>query len=195
MSQRSLTGVKVAILVANGFDENSFSAAQRALQDAGANARIVSSEQGLVCGWNGAGWGHHFAVDTQLKAALAADYQMLVIPGGMRSVEKLRSTAHTKRFVSGFMLAGKPVAVFGDGIHTLAGSYDLAGRAVTGPAAQKDAISQTGANWTEDALCVDNNLLTSSVVQGEDAVRPVAAMITFFSELNLKTAMPAVKAA
>ena len=195
MIQRPLTGIKVAILAANGFCETSFTGAQRALQDAGANARIVSSEQGLVCGWNGAGWGHHFAVDTQLKTALAADYQMLVIPGGQRSVEKLRTTAHTKRFVSGFMHAGKPMAVFGDGIQTLASSCDLAGKTLTGPKAQRDAITQLGASWSDDALCVDNSLLTISYAEGEDLARPVAAMIAFFIEFAQKTALPAVKAA
>lgn len=117
--------MKVAILAANGFCEADMTATQRALLDAGTNPRIVSTEQGLVCGWNGEGWGHHFAVDNPLRSALAADYNMLVIVGGQRSVDKLRLTAHTKRFVSGFVAANKPVAVFGDAIQTLTESCDV----------------------------------------------------------------------
>jgi hypothetical protein len=110
---KPLLGMKVVILVANGFDEADMTATQRALMAAGANARIVSPELGLVNSWNGESWGHHFAIDTGLNAALGADYAMLVIPGGTRSIDKLKLTAHTKRFIGSFMAAQKPVAVWG----------------------------------------------------------------------------------
>ena len=110
---KPLSGVKIAILVANGFEEDHMTATQRALAAAGVFAKIISSEPGLVNSWTGQAWGHHFAIDAQLNNALGADYAMLVIPGGQRSAEKLKLTAHTKRFINSFMAAGKPVAVWG----------------------------------------------------------------------------------
>lgn len=110
---KPLSGVKIAILVANGFEEADMTATQRAMVAAGANARIVSSEPGLVNSWTGQAWGHHFAIDAALNNALGADFAMLVIPGGQRSADKLKLTAHTKRFIGSFMAAQKPVAIWG----------------------------------------------------------------------------------
>lgn len=111
---------KVAVLVANGFNENNFLKAQKMLNDMGATVKIISMNQGLVNGWHmmdaSEGWGHNYAVDTQLNAALGVDYDALVIPGGMRSMEKLKMTAHTRRFIGSFMGANKPVAVMGDAL-------------------------------------------------------------------------------
>lgn len=111
---KSLPGQKIAILVANGFEQTDFTETQRALIAAGAAVKVISPDQGLVNGWEGQGWGHHFPVDQVLSTALGADFDMLVVPGGARSLEKLKTTAHTRRFFNSFINAGKPVAVFGD---------------------------------------------------------------------------------
>lgn len=129
--------MKVAILVANGFDEADMTATQRALIGAGAFAKIISPEPGLVNSWTGQAWGHHFAIDAALNNALGADFSMLVIPGGQRSADKLKLTAHTKRFINSFMAAGKPVAVWGNAAQTidLAGANIGAGNVIAGEGA------------------------------------------------------------
>lgn len=111
---KTLLGNKVAILAAHGFDEADMIAAQRALVAAGATMRVVSSDNGLVNGWDGKGWGHNFPVDAQLNTALGVDYDGLVIVGGQRSHDKLKMTAHTKRFIGSFMMAQKPIVAMGD---------------------------------------------------------------------------------
>lgn len=116
---KSLTGQKIAILAANGFDESDMIAAQRALVAAGAAMRLVSSDNGLVNGWDGKGWGHNFPVDAALNTALGVDYDGLVIVGGQRSFDKLKMTAHTKRFIGSFMMAQKPIVAFGDAADVL----------------------------------------------------------------------------
>src|ERR1700760_1574067 len=118
-SSRSLQGRKVAILVANGFNQQELMLAQRSLLDAGAHARIVSPESGLVHSWADDGWGHNYAIDAQLSEALGADYAMLVVPGGNRSMDKLKLTAHTKRFLGSFLAMQKPVALCGDALMLL----------------------------------------------------------------------------
>lgn len=157
---KSMIGVKVAVLAANGFDEKDFTAVQRALADAGATMRIISTDQGLVNGWDGQGWGHNYAVDTQLNGALGVDYDALVVPGGQRSIEKLRLTAHTRRFVGSFMGAMKPVCVMGDGMALMVFAEQLAGKTVTGaPAIEPDAI-KAGATWKQEPVVMDGALVT-----------------------------------
>lgn len=112
--QKPLFGQKTAILVANGFSESDLIETQRRLQNLGADTRIVSMDQGLVNSWNGSEWGLNFAVDQTLNASLAVDYSILLIPGGQRSIDKLQLTAHTRRFIRGFVDSGKPVLLLGE---------------------------------------------------------------------------------
>lgn len=109
-----LTGTKIAILAANGFEQHDFTQSQRALLAAGATVKVICPDQGLVNGWEGNSWGHHFAVDQTLSTALGADFDMLVVPGGERSLNKLKTTAHTKRFIGSVMNAGKPIVMYND---------------------------------------------------------------------------------
>lgn len=77
---KSMTGFKIAVLAANGFDEKDLTLAQRALVDAGASVKIVSTDQGLVNGWDGRGWGHNYAVDAQINTALGSITTRLSCP-------------------------------------------------------------------------------------------------------------------
>ena len=160
---KPLAGEQIAILIANGFNEDEMTQAQRALLETGARIKIVSLENGLAHGWHDGSWGHYFAVDEQLSSALAADYSMLLIPGGQRSLDKLKQTAHTARFVKGFMSVGKPVAVYGDAVQMLAHVGLAEGRAVTGDAGQQAALTAAGASWSSEGVAIDGNLLTGQV--------------------------------
>ncbi|MAE51526.1 MAG: DJ-1/PfpI family protein [Micavibrio sp.] len=170
---KSFSGDKIAILVANGFTEQDLTHTQRALQAKGANTRIIGMDQGVVNSWTGEAWGHHFAADCALNTALAADFDMLIIPGGRRSVEKLKLTAHTRRFLGGFIDAGKPVALFNDALELLIFSERAEGRVVAGPQDYSKAVKEAGATYCEDSCVVDGNLITgydADVNQYIDAV-------------------------
>ncbi len=157
---KPLTGTKIAVLVANGFEEKGFLAAQKMMLELGATLRIISTNQGLVNGWEGSGWGHNYAVDSQLKTALGVDYAALILPGGERSMEKLKQTAHTRRFIGSFMAAEKPVAAMGDGVLLMAMCEQLTDVKVTGPENAQEVCEQGGAEWMGTALEMQGNLLT-----------------------------------
>ena len=105
---------KVALLLATGFEEKEFLVFQKFLRDEGAFIKLVSSDIGLVTSWSNEEWGHNYAVDIQLNKALAADFEMCLILGGTRSISKLGLSAHTRRFVSGFLASAKPVIVLNE---------------------------------------------------------------------------------
>jgi protease I len=180
MIGKPLLGLKAALLVANGFCEADVTQTQRALLELGAALRIVSPEVGLACGWADEGWGHNFAVDVNIRTALGADYSMLVVPGGQRSIEKLRLTAHTRRFISSFIGSGKPVAVFDEAFELLANAADLSGRKLAGLAANEPAVLEAGADWDASGLWVDNNLLTATTAEKRDEI--IARMAKLFVE-------------
>ncbi|HEY0900979.1 MAG TPA: DJ-1/PfpI family protein [Micavibrio sp.] len=176
-----LSGSKIAILVANGCAEQDMTEAQRALIEAGATTKIISPNAGLVNGWAGDHWGHHYAVDVTLSTALSADFDMLVVPGGQRSLDKLMLTAHTKRFVNGFLLAEKPVVMYGDALHLLITTDNVRNRTVMGPETMKDVVVQAGGTWAETNPVIDATLMTGAT-EDEGRKNLIAAMVEFFGE-------------
>lgn len=178
---QGLSGKTVAILVANGFEELEMTEPQRALLAAGATLKLVSPEQGLVNGWHGRAWGHYFPVDIGLSTALAADFDALLVPGGARGVEKLGTSAHTKRFLKGFIDGGKPVALIGHAPVLLAGAERAKGRTVTAAPDVLDELTEAGAKISEEPVVTDANLLTTQPEADLAAVKD--AVVKLFTEI------------
>jgi protease I len=185
---KALLGEKIAVLIANGFCEHDLTETQKSLQKYGANVRIVSMDQGLVHSWNGENWGLHYAADTTLNTALAADYSILVIPGGQRSIEKLKLTAHTKRFIGGFLNAHKPVIAFDEALELLVFCEKVEGRTVTGPDALEDAVVKGGGQWLNKPYAMDGSLMTGGASRGPRDIYIKAITETLVSGYAVKKA-------
>lgn len=123
IKEGALKGMVVAMMVASGFTETEFTELQRALAKTGATLKTISCDNGLVNGWDGAGFGHYFPVDAQLGEVLAADLDALIIPGGERSINKLKNNLNTGRIVRNMLDGYKPVVFLGvaDALLTQAG--------------------------------------------------------------------------
>ena len=184
---KPLTGSKIAILVANGFNEKDLTHTQRALQTYGANTRIIGMDNGLINSWTGEAWGHHFASDCALNSALAADFTMLVVPGGRRSIEKLKLTAHTRRFIGGFMDAGKPVAFYSEAVDLLAFAERAEGRQVACSEASVDILKSAGATISSETSIVDGNMISGHSDDIDEYISEVLALFTA-SDNTLKQA-------
>ena len=174
--QKPLLGEKLAVLVANGFCEQDLTQAQRVLLSAGVDMRIISMDNGLVNSWSGENWGLNFAADKMLSEALAVDYGMLLVPGGKRSIEKLKLTAHTRRFVNGFLNAGKPVVMCGDAVELL----DFAGV----------ASEYSAADPQDEGYVVDRHLMSgaSTDENREDFCQAMASYLIQQVEANAEPA-------
>lgn len=162
--------MNAAILVANGFNEIEMTSCQRTVMEAGGTPHIISVETSLVNGWRGNGWGLNHPVGKTISDALAADYDLLIIPSGERSHEKLKTTAHTRRFVGGFMAAYKPVMAISEAVKLMGDIGLLQGVMVTGPEAVKEVVVKEGAVWSENAPVIHHNLFSAEMTpenQGE----------------------------
>src|ERR1700728_1075071 len=83
MTNHDLKGKKVAILVADGFEQVELTEPKEALEKAGAQTSIVSPAKGKVKGWKMTDWGKEMAVDVPLASARAEDFDALLLPGGV----------------------------------------------------------------------------------------------------------------
>ncbi len=161
MSMGKLAGKKVAILVANGFEQVEMTKPRAALQDAGAETAIISTKSGQIQGMNHADKGDKFDVDLTLDEAKASDYDALLIPGGLMNPDELRSTPEALEFTRHFFRAGKPVASICHGPWVLIDAGVIQGRTLTSwPAIQTD-VKNAGGNWVDEEVVVDNGLVTS----------------------------------
>jgi protease I len=177
--QTNLIDKNVAILAADGFDEEQMTEIQRALTKVRAHIKIIAAEQGVVNGWHGDGWGHHFHVDAPIGEALGSDFDLLVLPGGTRSADKLKQNLHTRRIINHFLDANKPIAAIGAGVGLLALGTTLADRIVAAPAEAETDLKNAGAAIGENSEEVDGNLLTAN---GEDLAAWVEQTLEFFAQ-------------
>lgn len=157
----SLQGKKVAILVANGFEQIELTDPRDALHQAGAQTQIVSPEEGKVKGWQHTDWGDEFTVDVPLEDAHAGDFDALLLPGGVMNPDKLRRLPKVQAFVRAFFDSGKPIAAICHAPWTLIDSGVAPGRMLTSyPTLQMD-LKNAGAIWIDKEVVVDQGLVTS----------------------------------
>jgi protease I len=157
----NLKGQKVAILVADGFEQVEMTGPKQALEEAGAQTQIVSPAKGRVQGWNHYDKGDSFPVDVPLEQANAEDYDALLLPGGVANPDQLRTMPKAVEFVKAFFDAGKPVAAICHGPWTLVEADVVRGRTMTSwPSLQTD-LRNAGANWVDQEVVTDNGLVTS----------------------------------
>jgi protease I len=158
---QSLQGKKVAMLVANGFEQAELLEPRKALQDAGAVAEVVSPEQDKVKGWDKTDWGETVHVDVPLANANPSDYDALVLPGGVMNPDKLRTNEQAVEFIRSFVQAGKPIAAICHGPWTLIEAGAVEGRTMTSYPSLKSDLQNAGAHWVDQEVVVDNGLVTS----------------------------------
>lgn len=181
--QKPLAGLNVAILIANGFHEIEMTSFQRALLEAGASPKIISVESSLAHGWQGKGWGHYHPVDKHLSDALAADYDVLIVPSGHRGHEKLKQTAHTRRFIGGFMMAFKPVLAMGDAVKMMAEIGVIKGMMVCASEDVRPTLSENGVIVSENTPTIHNNLM-SMLSESENMQESIASFVTFVENMR-----------
>jgi protease I len=173
---KPLAGKNIAVLVASGFEELQMTEPQKALLALGATIKLVGPES-LASGWHCDSWGHYFPVDGQLSSMLSADYDMLLVPGGARSLIKLAQTPHTKRIVSAFIDDQKPVALIGEGVEVLVIADRAEGITVAGAPESQAALEGAKAVWSEDAIQLSGNVLSAT---GADMPAFIAEMTNLF---------------
>jgi len=154
-------GKRVAILVTDGFEQVEMTGPRKALDDAGAKTVLVSPKSGQVKGWDHTKWGKSFDVDLALEKAKAADFDALVLPGGVMNPDKLRMNSEAVRFVKHFFDDGKPVAAICHGPWTLIEAGVVKGRKMTSWPSLKTDLKNAGATWVDEPVVTDNGLVTS----------------------------------
>ena len=181
-----ITGLKIAILVTDGFEQVELTEPRKALDEAGADTSVVSPKDSKVRGWKFTEWGDNLPVDVPLDEARPDQFDALLLPGGVINPDTLRMDRKAVAFAKAFFDAGKPVASICHGPWTLIEAGVARGRRLTSwPSLQTD-LRNAGADWVDEQVVVDRNLITSR--KPDDIPAFNREMVTLFATARSRPA-------
>lgn len=161
MASETLNGLKVVILVTDGFEQVEMTEPRKALDEAGAETQLVSPKNGQVKAWNFTDWGDTFPVDMPLDSARPEDFDALLLPGGVINPDTLRTLPEAVAFAKAFFDARKPVASICHGPWTIIEAGAARGRRLTSWPSLMTDLKNAGAEWMDQEVVVDQGLVTS----------------------------------
>jgi protease I len=172
-----LDGLKVAVLVTDGYEPSELTEPMRALREAGAEPTIISNHDGQITGKTDADVA---TVDVTLDTARPEDFAALLLPGGVKNPDTLRQDERGVAFVRHFAAAGKPVAAICHAPWMLVEADVVRGRRVTSYPSLKTDLRNAGAEWVDEEVVTDRGLVTSRTPKDLPAFN--AKMLEEFAE-------------
>ena len=153
---------RIAFLTASeGVEEVELTEPWQAVVDAGHTAQLLSLDEGEVELFRHLDRSSTRRVDRCVRDVAVADYDALVLPGGVANPDALRTDETAVAFVRDFVDSGKPVAAICHAAWTLVEADRVQGRRITSwPSLQTD-IRNGGGEWVDEEVAVDGNLITS----------------------------------
>lgn len=157
----ALQGKHVAILVTDGFEQVELTSPRDALRAAGPSVDILADKSGKVEGWNHDKPADSFTVDKTFENASLADYDAIVLPGGVFNSDNIRMDTDAQSLVLEAAGSGKPIAVICHGAWILASTDLVRGKTITSFPSLKDDLTNAGADWVDQEVVVDGELISS----------------------------------
>jgi protease I len=159
----TLNGKRIAFLVANeGVEQVELTEPWKAIRDAGGDPELIAPEPGQIQAFNHLDKADRFDVDKTVAEADPADYEALVLPGGVANPDILRTIDRAVGFARSFFEDGKPVGVICHGPWTLVEADVVRGRRLASWPSLKTDIRNAGGEWIGDQeVVVDRGLVSS----------------------------------
>ena len=180
MQGNQLNGMRVAIVVTDDFEQVELTEPKKALDQAGATTKIISTHPGQVTGMNHDVKADTFNVDMTLDQVNPNDFDAVMLPGGALNADALRMVPQAQQLVRQMQQAGKPMAIICHAPWLLVSSGLVRGRTLTSYYTIQDDIRNAGGNWVDQQMVRDGNWVTSRSPKDLPAFNP--AMIQLFSE-------------
>ena len=157
-----LHGKKIAFLATDGVERVELETPRDAVTQAGGAVTLLTIDELTIKVFeNDEGPTTTTQADGLVGDHDAADFDGLVLPGGVSNPDKLRADAGAVAFAKAFFDQGKPVAAICHGPWLLVEADVVRGRTVTSfPSLQTD-LRNAGATWVDEEVVVDEGLVTS----------------------------------
>ena len=159
---KKLDGRRIAVLAGQGVEQVELTDPMRAIRAAGGTPVIVSYSEGSFVAMKG-DWEHadSFAVDVDVNEAEVEPFDALVLPGGTLNADAARIDDGVLRFVKAFHETGRPIAAICHAPWILIDAGLASGTKLTSYVSCKADLVNAGADWVDEPLVVDGNIITS----------------------------------
>ncbi len=162
MTKQSLQGKKIAFLAADGVEDIELTAPRQALEDAGATTELISLKSGQIQSMEeDINPKAKYDVAKTVDEANIADYDGLVLPGGVVNPDKLRLSEAAVKFVRDAYESGKPIGSICHGPWTLSEAGLVKGLRMTSWPSLQHELKLGGAEWVDEQVVVDKGVVTS----------------------------------
>lgn len=156
-----LTGKRIAILATDGVEGIELTSPREALEQAGATVEVLAPKGGSIQLWDHDEKSTTVAVDRRVSEADPADYDGLVLPGGVRNADHLRMDEASVRFVTGIAHRDVPVGAICHGGWILIEAWAVNGRTMTSYPSLRTDLQNAGAHWVDEEVVTDRGLVSS----------------------------------
>ncbi|PWE34036.1 protease [Maritimibacter sp. 55A14] len=157
----AINEARILIMATHGFEQSELEAPRDKLKSTGATVHLATPGGEDIRGWNKGDWGAQAPHDRALGEIDAADYDALVLPGGQINPDILRTDETAVQLVRDFVDAGKIVAAICHAPWMLVEADAARGRRLTSYPSIRTDVVNAGAEWVDEAVVVDNGIITS----------------------------------
>jgi protease I len=156
-----LAQAKVLIVATDGFEESELFGPLQILRDRGADVKLASPDLKPIQATVHDDAGKTIRPDMTLGDAGAEDFDALILPGGVRNPDQLRTSKAAIDLIRAFDQAGKPVAAICHGPWLLVEADLLRGKTATAWPSIRTDLKNAGANVIDEPAVTDGNIVTS----------------------------------
>jgi protease I len=160
---KPLQGKRVAMLMTDGVEQIEYTSPRSFLEEQGATVVLLAPKAAgdEVQGFNHMQPAGRFRVEMNVGDANPADFDGLVLPGGVANPDQLRMSKEAIDFIRDFDAEDKMVAAICHGPWTLINAGIATGKHLTSWPSLKRDLMNAGAEWTDEPVVLDARLLTS----------------------------------
>ena len=152
---------RVLIVATDGFEEWELFGPRQLLQERGAEVVLASPKRDPIQATVHDDPGKTIRPDMTVDEALADDFDALILPGGVRNPDHLRTNVRVIQLIKDFAEQGKPIGAICHGPWLLVEADLLRGRTATSWPSIRTDLRNAGANVVDKAAVTDGNIVTS----------------------------------
>ena len=152
---------KIAILATDGFEQSELEKPMQAMKDAGHAVEVISLKSGSIKGWDKKDWGAPVPVDKTVDSANAADYDAVILPGGVMNPDKLRTEPSVQQFLKDAAGNNKIIAAICHAPWSLIDAGLVEGKKMTSYHTIAADLKNAGAHWEDKEVIIDGQLISS----------------------------------
>ena len=152
---------KILIMATDGFEESELFGPREILIGKGATVRLASPSLTPIQATVHDDPGKTIRPDLTISDAKPEDFDALLLPGGVRNPDALRTDKGAVALIKAFAEAGKPVAAICHGPWLLVEADVVRGKRVTSWPSIRTDLRNAGAEVVDEAAVTDGNIITS----------------------------------